>query len=42
MYVCMYVHMKSSFPKRDKHQSKNRVCNVNAKFGDHVFEKSSS
>ena len=24
--------------KRDKHQSRNRVCNANTKFGDHVFE----
>ena len=31
--------MKSSFPKRVKHQSKNRYCNANAKFGDHVLEK---
>ena len=27
-------HLKSSSPKRDKGQSKNRVCNVNAKFED--------
>ena len=31
--------MKSSFPKRDKRQSKNRICNANSKFGDCIFEK---
>ena len=39
-YMCVY--MKSSFPKRVKHQSKNRVCNANAEFGNHVFEKHAS
>ena len=27
--------MKNSFPKRVKLQSKNRLCDANAKFGDH-------
>ena len=34
--------MKSSFPKCVKRQFKIRCCNANAKFGDHVLEKSSS
>ena len=34
--------MKSFFRKRDKHQSKSRVCNVNAKFTDQVQENTSS
>ena len=34
--------MKSSFLKRSKRQSKNRVCNANAKFGDDILEKRSS
>ena len=36
------MHMKNSFPKRAKRLSKNRCCNDNAKFGDHVLEKISS
>ena len=36
------LYMKSSFPKRNKGQSKNRGRNANAKFGYNVFEKSSS
>ena len=35
-------YMKNSFPKRVKRQPKNRCCNANVKFGDHVLEKSSS
>ena len=31
--------MKSSFPKRVKRQSKNRCCDANTEFGDHVLEK---
>ena len=44
VYICMcmcmyiYVYMKSSFPKHVKRQSKNRCCNANAKFGDHVLK----
>ena len=34
--------MKSSFPKCDKHHSKEWVSNVNAKFVDCLLEKSSS
>ena len=34
--------MKGSFPKRDKRQSKNRICNAKVKFGDYVSAKSSS
>ena len=33
------LYMKSSFPKYAKRQSKNRGCNGNAKFGDHVLGK---
>ena len=38
----IHIHMKSSFPKRVKRQSKNRYGNANGKFGDHVLEKNSS
>ena len=38
----MYLYVKNSFPKRVKHQSKNRGYNGNAMFGDHGFEKKSS
>ena len=31
--------MKSSFQKSNKCQFKNRACNVNAKFGEHVLKK---
>ena len=34
--------MKRTFPKFDKRQSKYRVCSANAKFADHVLEKSDS
>ena len=34
--------MKTSFPKHDKRQPKNRGGNANVKVKDHVFEKSSS
>ena len=36
----IYMYMESSLPKCVKRQSKNRCCNV--KFGEHVWEKSSS
>ena len=36
------TYLKSSFPKGVKRQSKNRDCNSNAKFRDHISEKSSS
>ena len=43
MNTCTYAyrctHMKNSFLKRDKRQSKNRSCNVNSNFGDNVLEK---
>ena len=32
-------HMKSSFPKRVKSQSKDRCYKANVNFGDRVFEK---
>ena len=43
IYVCiyLYVHMKSSFPKRVNPRSKNLCCNTNVKFRDPVLEKSS-
>ena len=45
MYIFIQIyanmHMKSSFPKRVKRQSKNRGCNGNGMFGDHALEKSS-
>ena len=31
--------MKNSFPICVKRQSKNRCCNANVKFRDHVLEK---
>ena len=31
--------MKSSFPKGDKHHSKECVANANGMFGDHALEK---
>ena len=34
--------MNTSFPKRDKQQSKKWVCNANAKFVNRVLDKSSS
>ena len=41
VYICAYLYMESSFPKHDKRQSNNRGCYANAKFRDHVLEKSS-
>ena len=38
IYNYLYIYMKSSFPKRDKRQSKCWLCKANAKFGDHVLE----
>ena len=32
-------YLKSSFPKRVKHQSKNRGCSDNVMFGDHVWKR---
>ena len=42
MWKFRYLHMKSSFLKRVKRQSKDWVYNPNAQFGDDVLEKSSS
>ena len=44
LFIVWYIqiHMKSSFPKCLKRPPKNRGFNGNAKFGDHVLEKSSS
>ena len=42
IYIYIYIYLNSSFPKRVKDQSKNRCCNADAKFGDHVLENSSS
>ena len=40
--VYIYICMKRSFPKRLKRHFKNQCCDANAKFGDHVLEKSCS
>ena len=42
IHTCMRTYMKSAFSKHYKRWSKNRVCNPNAKLGDHAFHKSSS
>ena len=41
--IFMYVHMKSSFPKRVKRHFKRKwACNANAKFDYYLFEHSYS
>ena len=42
MHYMLNLHMKNPFPKCGKRQSKNRRCDANAKFGDHILEKNSS
>ena len=42
VHIYIYMHLKSSFPKCDKRQFKYRGCMANAKFGNHVFAKTSS
>ena len=37
--ICVYIHLKSYFPKRVKRHSRIWACNANAKFKNCVFGK---
>ena len=37
--ISLLLYMKSSFPKHDRRQSKNRICNTTDRFADHTFER---